>query len=104
MHGGGKSGAADHPGKMLSIRYCRRPARMARPRRPLPMRMRSTTTTISYADGSTVDMTTPAVSANGSGWASTGTSGQNTANLLEQLIAMQAQLPSSAASTLSAVA
>src|ERR1700690_2561426 len=64
----------------------------------------STTTTISYADGRTVDMTTPAVPANGAGSASTGASGQNTANLLEQLIQMQAQLLSSAASTLSAVA
>jgi len=64
----------------------------------------SITTTISYADGSTVEMVTPAASANDSGTAGTGANGHSTANLLEQLIQMQAQLVNSAASTLSAVA
>ena len=64
----------------------------------------STTTTISYADGSTVEMVTPAASANDSGTAGTGANGHSTANLLEQLIQMQAQLVNSAASALSAVA
>ena len=64
----------------------------------------STTTTISYADGSTVEMTTPAASTDGSGNPGGGTSGQNTANLLEQLIQLQAQLLNAAPPTLSAVA
>ena len=64
----------------------------------------STTTTISYADGSTVEMTTPAATANSGGTAGTGASGQNTANLLEQLIQLQSQLLNSATSTLSAIA
>ena len=63
----------------------------------------STTTTISYADGSTVEMTTPAPATSDSGTPSTGTSGQSSANLLEQLIQLQAQLLSSAAPTLSAI-
>lgn len=64
----------------------------------------STTTTISYADGSTVEMTTPAPATSDSGTPSTGTSGPSSANLLEQLIQLQAQLLSSAAPTLSAIA
>ncbi len=64
----------------------------------------STTTTISYANGSTVEMTLPAAEANGSGTSSTGTSGQSSANLLEQLIQLQAQLLNSATPTLAAVA
>jgi hypothetical protein len=64
----------------------------------------STTTTISYADGSTVEMTTPAASTDGSGNSGTSATGQNTANLLEQLIQLQAQLLSAAPPTLSAVA
>jgi len=64
----------------------------------------STTTTISYADGSTVEMTTPAASTDNSGNSGTGTTGQNTANLLEQLIQLQAQLLNAAPPTLSAVA
>jgi hypothetical protein len=64
----------------------------------------SSTTTISYADGSAVEMTTPAAPANGSGTASTGGNGQNSANLLEQLIRLQSQLLGAATSTLSAVA
>ena len=64
----------------------------------------STTTTISYADGSTVEMTTPAASTDGSGNSGTGATGQNTANLLEQLIQLQAQLLNAAPPTLSAVA
>ena len=64
----------------------------------------STTTTISYADGSTVEMTTPVATANNGGTAGTGASGQNNANLLEQLIQLQAQLLNSTTSTLSAIA
>jgi hypothetical protein len=64
----------------------------------------SSTTTISYADGSTVEMTTPAAPANGSGTASAGGNSQNSANLIERLIQMQAQLLNTAASTISAVA
>jgi hypothetical protein len=64
----------------------------------------STTTTISYADGSTVEMTTPAPATSDSGKPSTGASGPSSANLLEQLIQLQAQLLSSAAPTLSAIA
>ncbi len=64
----------------------------------------STTTTISYADGSTVEMTTPGASTDNSGNTGNGTSGQNTANLLEQLIQLQAQLLNAAPPTLSAVA
>jgi hypothetical protein len=62
----------------------------------------SSTTTITYADGSTVEMTTPAA-ANSSGTAAAGASGQNSANLFEQLIQLQSQLLSSIAPTLSAV-
>ena len=64
----------------------------------------STTTTISYADGSTVEMTTPAPATGDSGTPSTGTGGPSSANLLEQLIQLQAQLLSSVAPTLSAIA
>ncbi len=64
----------------------------------------SITTTMTYADGSTVEMTAPAAAANGNGASSTGTSGQNTANLLEQLIKMQVQLLNSATAALSAIA
>ena len=64
----------------------------------------STTTTISYADGSTVAMTTPAAFTNSSGTAASGASGQNTNNLLEQLIQLQSQLLGSVTPTLSAVA
>src|SRR5271169_4529184 len=64
----------------------------------------STTTTISYANGSTVEMTTPAPATSDSGTPSTGTSGPSSANLLEQLIQLQAQLLNSAAPTLSAIA
>ena len=64
----------------------------------------STTTTISYADGGTVEMTTPAASTDSSGKTGSGTSGQNTANLLEQLIQLQAQLLNAVPPTVSAVA
>jgi type IV secretory pathway VirB2 component (pilin) len=64
----------------------------------------SSTTTISYADGSTVEMTTPAAQPNGASTASTGGNGQNSANLLEQLIRLQSQLLNTAALTISAVA
>ena len=64
----------------------------------------SSTTTITYADGSTVEMTSPATSSNGSGSSGNGASGQNSANLIERLIQMQAQLLNSAASTTSIVA
>ena len=64
----------------------------------------SSTTTITYADGSTVEMTTPAAATNSSGTAAAGANGQNTANLLEQLIQLQSQLLGSVTPTLSAVA
>jgi len=64
----------------------------------------STTTTISYADGSKVEMTTPAASTGNPGNTGSGTTGQNTANLLEQLIQLQAQLLNAAPPTVSAVA
>ena len=64
----------------------------------------SSTTTITYADGSTVEMTTPAAATDNSGNTGTGTTGQNTANLLEQLIQLQSQLLNAAPPTLSAVA
>jgi hypothetical protein len=50
----------------------------------------SSTTTISYADGSKVSLTSPPAS-NGSGSSDTSSSGTNDANLLEQLIRLQAQ-------------
>ena len=64
----------------------------------------STTTTISYSDGSSVEMTSPAAPAGGSNSdsAGNGATGQNSANLLEQLIRLQAQLLSAAAPALSA--
>ena len=64
----------------------------------------STTTTISYSDGSSVEMTSPAAPASGSGTSSADTDSQNSANLLEQLIQLQAQLLNAAAPTLSAIA
>lgn len=64
----------------------------------------STTTTISYADGSTVEMTTPVPATSDSGTPSAGTNGQSSANLLEQLIQLQAQLLNTALPTLSAIA
>jgi hypothetical protein len=72
----------------------------------------STTTTISYADGTSVSMTTPAApqnnaSSNGdsSNNGSTGSSWSNTNNnLIEQLIQLQSQLVTQAASTLSTFA
>jgi hypothetical protein len=63
----------------------------------------SSTTTISYADGSKVEMTSPAT-ASGSATPGAGPSGPNTANLIERLIQMQAQLLNTAASTTSTVA
>jgi hypothetical protein len=50
----------------------------------------SSTTTISYADGSKVALTSPPGSSD-SGSSGTGSSGANEANLLEQLIRLQAQ-------------
>lgn len=61
----------------------------------------SSTTTITYTDGSKVEMTSPATA---SGSTSAGASGPNTANLIERLIQMQAQLLNTAASTTSTVA
>jgi hypothetical protein len=53
----------------------------------------STTTTITYADGTKVEMTTPAASsASGSNTASNNPEAPNFANLLKQLISLQAQL------------
>jgi hypothetical protein len=53
----------------------------------------STTTTITYADGTKVEMTTPAASADsGANAASSHPEAPNFANLLKQLISLQAQL------------
>ena len=63
----------------------------------------SSTTTITYADGSKVSMTTPAAAANSDNSANTGSpQGQTQANLLEQLIRLQAQLTAPANSTAAA--
>jgi hypothetical protein len=51
----------------------------------------SSTTTITYADGTKVEMTTPAASSNSDG-ASSNPEAPNFANLLKQLISLQAQL------------
>ena len=51
----------------------------------------SSTTTITYADGTKVEMTTPAASSN-SDAASSNPEAPNFANLLKQLISLQAQL------------
>ncbi len=72
----------------------------------------SSTTTITYADGTTVSMTTPAASqgSGGSNGSSTGGSpgstsdGSNSSNLIEQLIRLQSQLVTQAASALSTFA
>jgi hypothetical protein len=72
----------------------------------------SSTTTISYADGTSVSMTTPAApqnnaSSNGDSTnnGSTGSNGSNNNNnLIEQLIQLQSQLVTQAASTLSTFA
>lgn len=68
----------------------------------------SSTTTITYADGSVVTMTTPAAptagsSPDGDPGTQTAVNG-NPANLIEQLIKMQAQLIGQQAATVSAVA
>ena len=53
----------------------------------------SSTTTITYADGSNVSMTTPPSSSSASGGSTTaGAANVPANNLLEQLIQMQAQL------------
>jgi len=59
----------------------------------------SSSTTITYSDGSTVTMTTPPTSPDGSGSSGTG-SESSTANLLEKLISWQAQLLAASASTI----
>ena len=72
----------------------------------------SSTTTITYADGTTVSMTTPAASqggdgssGNSTGGSTGGTSeGSNNTNLIEQLIRLQSQLVTQAASALSTIA
>ena len=51
----------------------------------------SSTTTITYADGTKVEMTTPATASN-AGAASASPEAPNFANLLKQLISLQAQL------------
>jgi hypothetical protein len=60
----------------------------------------SSTTTITYADGSKVEMTSPAT-ASDSG--KPGAGGPNSTSLIERLIQMQAQLVNAAASTISTV-
>jgi EF-hand domain pair len=75
----------------------------------------STTTTITYADGTKIDMTSPATAPSGAtasanaadgtnGAANNAATGQSSANLLQQLIQLQSQLLTAAASTLSAIA
>jgi len=71
----------------------------------------SSTTTITYADGTTVSMTTPAATqgSDGSNGGSTGSSASGTSNgsnnnLIEQLIRLQSQLVTQAASALSTTA
>lgn len=51
----------------------------------------STTTTITYADGSKIEMTTPAASADAGSSSTTNSQAPNFANLLKQLISLQAQ-------------
>jgi hypothetical protein len=63
----------------------------------------SSTTTITYADGSKVEMTSPATPSD-SGNTGAGTGGPSAANLIERLIQMQAQLVNAATSTVSTVA
>ena len=73
----------------------------------------STTTTISYADGTSVSMTTPAGTPNagtsgdgttGDGANGSGNAGSSNSNLIEELIRLQSQLVSQAASVLSTIA
>lgn len=75
----------------------------------------STTTTISYADGTSVSMTTAAATQNTSSASNNGSSNDGTANngssglgnnnnLIEELIRMQSQLVTQAASALSTIA
>lgn len=70
----------------------------------------STTTTLSYADGSKIDMTTPAAQSSDTSSGSSTDSSSNssttksTFNLLEQLIKLQAQMLTTATSTVSAIA
>jgi Ca2+-binding EF-hand superfamily protein len=52
----------------------------------------SSTTTITYADGTKVEMTTPAEAASATAAASSNPDAPNFANLLKQLISLQAQL------------
>jgi hypothetical protein len=62
----------------------------------------SGTTTIKYADGTKINMTTPASSTAG-GTSGSGTSNPSTTNLLEQLIQLQSQILTAATSTLSTI-
>ena len=68
----------------------------------------SSTTTITYADGTTVSMTTPATSqgseSSNGGSAGGASSGTGNSNLIEELIRMQSQLVTQAASALSTTA
>ncbi|HET7191451.1 MAG TPA: EF-hand domain-containing protein [Pseudolabrys sp.] len=73
----------------------------------------STTTTISYADGTSVSLTTPAGAPNagssgdgssGNGANGSANPGSSNSNLIEELIRMQSQLVSQAASILSTIA
>ncbi|MGH6665933.1 MAG: EF-hand domain-containing protein [Pseudolabrys sp.] len=61
----------------------------------------STTTTVTYADGSSVVTTTPVAAQMISATPDAGAGNQNSSNLLQQLIQLQAQLVSAASSTLS---
>lgn len=104
MHGGGDSNASSSSGQSAIESLLSSAATSGATTQTAANADGSTTTTISYADGSTVAMTTPAASTNSSGTAASGASGQNTNNLLEQLIQLQSQLLGSVAPTLSAFA
>jgi hypothetical protein len=103
MHGGGDSNASSASGQSVIDPLLSSTDAAGATTQTAANADGSTTTTISYADGSTVAMTTPAASTNSSGTAASGESGQNTNNLLEQLIQLQSQLLGSVTPTLSAV-
>ena len=103
-HGGGdeSQGGGTASRQIRSMRCCPGPAPTARPVRPLRNADGSTTTTITYADGTTIDMTSPAVrqqcrDVEQRVW-------PEIAICLKHLIKLQSQLQQAAGSTLSAIA
>jgi hypothetical protein len=104
MHGGGESQAGGSSGQNAISALLSSAGADGATAQTITNSDGSSTTTISYADGSTVEMTSPAAVADGSGSPGNGANGQNSANLLEQLIRLQSQLLNTAASTISAVA